>query len=262
VINNNIVVENRAAASGGGIYCQATDPIMLNNIFFDNRADSAGGGLYCRASNPMITNTIFYADSVGWPTPIEANEIIVESGSPVVEYCDIQGGWPGTGNIDIDPLFRNPADGDLHLMAMYCGDSLDSPCIDAGSPYYVDSLLDCSWGLGTTASDMGAYGGGDTAFVNIYESMVSTPDKFMLLCNYPNPFNAKTTIEFALAKPGDVELTIYDIAGAKVGTIGRQGLEAGGHAIVWDAEDAASGVYFARLEAGGYTESIKMVLLK
>jgi hypothetical protein len=59
-----------------------------------------------------------------------------------------------------------------------------------------------------------------------------------------------------------MELTIYDITGAKVETIRRPRSKAGRHSVVWDAADVASGVYFARLEAGGESRSIKMVLLK
>lgn len=88
------------------------------------------------------------------------------------------------------------------------------------------------------------------------------PTEFALYGNYPNPFNARTTIEYSLAAPADAELTIYDVTGAKVGTIRRPGLEPGRHSAVWDASDVASGVYFARLKAGGESRSIKMVLLK
>ncbi|UCC80254.1 MAG: T9SS type A sorting domain-containing protein [Candidatus Zixiibacteriota bacterium] len=88
------------------------------------------------------------------------------------------------------------------------------------------------------------------------------PFTINLLRAYPNPFNARATIEFDLAAPCDVELTIYDITGAKVETIRRPGLKAGRHSILWDGDGVASGVYFARMEAGGYSQSIKMVLLK
>ncbi len=88
------------------------------------------------------------------------------------------------------------------------------------------------------------------------------PKSTLLLNAYPNPFNAQTTIEFTLGAPSDVELTIYDITGAKVMAVELAGLAAGQHAIVWDAGDVASGVYFARIEAGDYSNSIKMVLLK
>jgi hypothetical protein len=95
-----------------------------------------------------------------------------------------------------------------------------------------------------------------------HEEQYGIPGGIALLRAYPNPFNARTTIEFALAEPGDAELTIYDITGAKVETIQRPGLGAGRHSMVWNADNAASGVYFARLEAGGESRSIKMVLLK
>ncbi|UCC80255.1 MAG: T9SS type A sorting domain-containing protein [Candidatus Zixiibacteriota bacterium] len=96
----------------------------------------------------------------------------------------------------------------------------------------------------------------------LYEEQHKLPCVLSLLRAYPNPFNARTTIEFALADPGDVELTIYDITGASVGTVRRPGLQAGRHTIVWDAKDASSGVYFAHMNAGGSEQSIKMVLLK
>jgi hypothetical protein len=68
----------------------------------------------------------------------------VESDSATVTYCDIQGGWPGEGNIDVDPLFADPASGDYHLKSRagrwdlnsqnWAQDDVTSPCIDAGDP--------------------------------------------------------------------------------------------------------------------------------
>jgi hypothetical protein len=263
VISNNIIAGNYGwNAKGGGIYSRATDPLIINNTIFGNIADSTGGGLYCFDSNPILINNILWGDSIGWPDPIEANEIYADSGGPVVEYCDIQGGWPGTGNIDIDPLFRDPPGGDLHLMATICGDSLDSPCIDAGDPNILDSLLDCSWGLGAPRSDMGAYGGGDSLITAIYDNMPSLPDRFVLLQNYPNPFNAQTTIRFVLPESQIVQLTIYDLLGRRVETIIDEYLQVGVHAVTFDASHLSSGVYFYRLQAGERIETKRMVLLK
>jgi hypothetical protein len=98
--------------------------------------------------------------------------------------------------------------------------------------------------------------------VSVNEENAVYPLGFELLRAYPNPFNARTTIELALSVPGDVELTVYNVTGAKVVTIRRPGLDAGRHSVVWDAADITSGVYFARMEAGGESQSIKMVLLK
>jgi hypothetical protein len=188
------------------------------------------------------------------------HEIHFFEASAIIQYSDIEGGFPGTGNIGVDPLFRDPASGDFHLMSTACGDSADSPCIDAGDPAILDSLLDCSWGLGGTRSDMGAYGGGDSLITGIFDNIPSLPDRFILLQNYPNPFNAH--IRFVLPEPQGVELIVYDLLGRRVKTLMDEQLQAGVHNVIFNASDYPSGVYFARLEISGLSKSIKMVLLK
>ncbi len=88
-----------------------------------------------------------------------------------------------------------------------------------------------------------------------------------LLGNYPNPFNPTTTIEFALKKKGAVTLSVYNIKGQKVNTLVNEEYRAGTHSIVWDGSDAddntvASGIYFYKLQAGSYTKTRKMILMK
>ncbi|MEE9555312.1 MAG: T9SS type A sorting domain-containing protein, partial [candidate division Zixibacteria bacterium] len=179
-----------------------------------------------------------------------------------ITFSNIQGGWEGDGNIDTAPLFRDPDNGDFHLMSTACGDPYDSPCIDTGNPAIIDSLLDCDWGLGTILSDMGAYGGGDSVMVGIDDYIVDLPDKFALLQNYPNPFNPSTTIRYNLPTQSDVRIEIYNILGQKVATLFDGNKQAGHHNITWQADNFPSGVYFARMETGMLSESIKMVLLK
>jgi predicted outer membrane repeat protein len=234
-ILNNVFHGNQALPGmlpglGGGIYCYESNPIIMNNCFTGNMADLSGGGIYCElVSNPIITNTIFWANSASYSSEIDFDD----SSSPYFTYCDIRGGWPGQGNIDFNPLFRNPANGDFHLMAIACGDSADSPCIDAGDPAILDSLLDCSWGLGGLRSDMGAYGGADSLITAILENQIPTPSRFMLMQNYPNPF------------------TLID-----------EYKRAGVHTVIFDASGLSSGVYFCRLQAGEMVETRRMVLLK
>ncbi|UCE67211.1 MAG: T9SS type A sorting domain-containing protein, partial [Candidatus Zixiibacteriota bacterium] len=166
------------------------------------------------------------------------------------------------GNIDINPLFRDPDNGDFHLMATYCGDTLDSPCIDGGDPNILDSLLDCSWGLGGLRSDMGAYGGGDSLITGIFEEYIPPPRRFLLLQNYPNPFNAKTTIRYSLPNKSEISLSVYNLLGQQVEMLFEGIQEAGEHTVTWDVSALPSGIYFARLETRCRTENIKMVLLK
>ena len=88
------------------------------------------------------------------------------------------------------------------------------------------------------------------------------PSDIAYMQNYPNPFNAATTIEFTLPEELEVELLIYDILGQKVAVISGGLMPAGSHSATWDAGDAPSGIYFARLETIGYSENVKMILLK
>jgi hypothetical protein len=80
--------------------------------------------------------------------------------------------------------------------------------------------------------------------------------------NYPNPFNPQTSIDYAIATPGHVTLTVYDASGAKVRTLVDSARERGNYTANFNADGMASGVYFYRLKAVGVDEMKKMVLLK
>ncbi|MBN1825757.1 MAG: T9SS type A sorting domain-containing protein [Candidatus Eisenbacteria bacterium] len=85
--------------------------------------------------------------------------------------------------------------------------------------------------------------------------------------NRPNPFNPVTTIQFSLQRPTDVALRIYDVSGREVRTLTKSNLQAGRYEAVWHGQNNAgqnvsSGVYFYRLEAGEYTATRKMVLIR
>ncbi len=90
----------------------------------------------------------------------------------------------------------------------------------------------------------------------------STPDKFALHPNYPNPFNAQTAISYNLLRPSNVRLEIYDLLGRKVGSLLSEYQEAGEHSVIWDAGNLTSGIYLYRLNAGNYTDSRRCLLLK
>ncbi len=88
------------------------------------------------------------------------------------------------------------------------------------------------------------------------------PSSFSLSQSYPNPFNPSTTIEYDLIKDTDVTLNIYDILGRNVATLVNQKQPAGRHNAIWNAGAYSSGIYFYRIQAGDYTETKKMVLMK
>jgi hypothetical protein len=89
----------------------------------------------------------------------------------------------------------------------------------------------------------------------------------LLKQNAPNPFNPRTTIRFDLPAAGPVSLSVYDLAGRLVKVLVEGEIPAGSHEAVWDGRDSAgrgmaSGGYFARLQAGGKVETVRMGLVR
>ena len=86
--------------------------------------------------------------------------------------------------------------------------------------------------------------------------------KFQLMQNQPNPFNPVTTISFALPEPQDVTITVFNPKGQVVRTLVNERRGAGWHEVPLRAEGLASGVYFYRIDAGPYSDTKKMLLMK
>ncbi|UCC44680.1 MAG: T9SS type A sorting domain-containing protein, partial [Candidatus Zixiibacteriota bacterium] len=88
------------------------------------------------------------------------------------------------------------------------------------------------------------------------------PDRFHLQQNYPNPFNPYTLIRFSVPLETDWTLSIYNVAGRLVDGFAGRAEGTGTVDVIWDGSDQASGVYLYRLEAGEFTQTRKMLLLK
>ncbi len=80
--------------------------------------------------------------------------------------------------------------------------------------------------------------------------------------SYPNPFNPSVTIEFSLSSAGYTTLKIFDILGKEVGSLVERELSKGKHRVEWNATGQPSGMYFYRLQAGGLTQTKKLVLVR
>jgi hypothetical protein len=89
-----------------------------------------------------------------------------------------------------------------------------------------------------------------------------TPRRFELLQNYPNPFNPSTTIKYELPRPTEVRLSVYDILAREVSVLVNERREAGIHEVMFNASGLASGVYFYRLQARGFIQTMKLMVLK
>ncbi len=90
----------------------------------------------------------------------------------------------------------------------------------------------------------------------------TVPDKFELLQNYPNPFNPTTNINFNISNHAVIKLVIYDLKGAEVVTLVKQEVQPGSYSVVWDASGYSSGLYLFRLEAPGFSQTRKMLVIK
>jgi len=230
------IVSENASERGSGLYCSGSSPSLTHMTISGNTAsDSTSGVVYFENSSPTILNTIIWGN-----TP---EEILVEGGSVVVSFSDIEGGWEGEGNISALPLFCNPGTSGDYTLAE------NSPC--AGS--------------GENGANMGAYGVGCDARLSLENELF--PTSFMLNQNYPNPFNPVTTIHYELPQRADVQITIYDLLGRKVTTLLSETQDAGYKSIAWNAindkgKPVSAGVYLYQIQAGEFVQTKKMVLLK
>jgi hypothetical protein len=178
--NSNAVVTgcvfdgNTAGSGGGGMHnyvgrAKATgNPIIINCLFIGNSAPT-GAGMRNNDPDPTIINTtIAYNDGSGISSrngsaPIIENSIVwgnsggsfsgASSSSSIVSYSDIEGGFDGMENLNVDPMFVSPAGNDYHL-------SVDSPLINAGNnsaPHLTEFDLEGNPRIIGVTVDMGAY---------------------------------------------------------------------------------------------------------
>jgi len=124
------------------------------------------------------------------------------------------------------------------------------PDADAGAVYFDNVGMNISTDVLTTE-----------------EADVVTPNEFALLGNYPNPFNPVTTLRFDLDYTSKVNLTVYNILGNEIITLQNGELQAGRHAIQWNASNAygqkvPSGLYLYKVTSDSRILTGKMLLMK
>jgi len=94
------------------------------------------------------------------------------------------------------------------------------------------------------------------------EVIIGIPERYTLSQNYPNPFNPTTKINFDLKSSAFAMLRVYDITGREVRILVNEKLSAGSYSYDFNASELPSGVYFYQLQAEGFMETKKMILLK
>ncbi|MBC8204929.1 MAG: T9SS type A sorting domain-containing protein [FCB group bacterium] len=95
-----------------------------------------------------------------------------------------------------------------------------------------------------------------------YDNFIIIPNNFVLEQNFPNPFNPETSIRFGVPQAAKVKIVVYDVIGREIITLADREFLPGYHVLKWNAENASSGIYFVRMESTGFTESVKMLLVR
>ena len=124
---NNCTFSNNTANEGGGIYCDGSDPTLTNCTIIANSAVN-GRTLACYSPEQQYPSNVKLSNCILWNG---GDEIWNSDNSTItIIYSDVQGGWPGLGNIDDDPCFMDANNPDPNLWNLRL--KPDSPCIDAG----------------------------------------------------------------------------------------------------------------------------------
>lgn len=88
------------------------------------------------------------------------------------------------------------------------------------------------------------------------------PMRFSLDQNFPNPFNPRTRIRYSIPTKSNVEFTIYNLLGQRITTLMNEIKEPGSYEVEWNADGLSSGIYFCRMQAGVFTASKKLVMIR
>jgi hypothetical protein len=185
--------------------------------------DTAGYQMLYSAGPPYNTN----ARGIGYATSVDGISWARAAGNPVLQST--QGTWDEGGIWVGDVMF----DGGAYHM------------------WYVAGYL--------TALRTGY---ATATVTTVQEVAGDLPSAFLLEQNYPNPFNPSTTIQFALPRSESVTLTVFNLLGERMTTLFSGRLSAGTHRVQWDVQGSPAGVYFYKLQAGTFTTTKKLVLLR
>ncbi len=260
-----LIHDNHAFTGGSAVYALDSYPQLVNCTIVHNNdlnpemADAAVA-LLSYISKPQITGCILWENSTNYHLPAQLWEV-----KPFyTTWSDIDGGWAGEGNFDLDPEFFN-ADKQMY------GLLTSSPCVDSATPDTTGLQLppfDLAGGVRVVDGrvDIGAYEGSPLTSV-LRDVLPDVQPASCLLTNHPNPFNPQTTIVFTIDRPRELTVAVYDLSGHRIRTLASRHFNAGENELRWNGQDdsgcaVASGVYLIQLRERTIIDSQKITLVR
>ncbi len=205
----------------------------------------------------------------GWAMESYDNQLLVFTGNTLAIFSDC---------LELDTIVHLPSfvlDAEIIKDTLYTigPDRIAKYDLSSGLPDFIES-----GGLGGSqlSVNSGVIATTDGSSMHVYFENVPALDEdenetgaksVSLYENYPNPFNLATTIQFELLSSTDIKLSVYNMLGQRIRLLAEHKLAAGNHSISWDGKnesgrEAASGVYFYKLETESETIARKMLLIK
>ncbi len=139
----------------------------------------------------------------------------------------------------------------------------DSTWVPVGLPnVYVTSFAASNGYLYAATNNNSVWRRPISEITDVKKTNGKIPTDFSLAQNYPNPFNPSTIIEYTLSDRQFVTLKVFDILGREIKTLVNEEKPAGLYTVMFDADGLSSGIYFYKIQAGKFSETRKMVLLR
>ncbi len=238
--------------------------VLGNNLFA-----GTGHGVYLSTDygdswtkvNNGLTGKLVYALAV------KGNEIFAGTFNQGVFRSNNNGtSWTHTSlNMDVTAL--TVVDTNLFVgtwsQGIYRLVNQDSTWLPVGLPNaYVTSFASNNGYLYAATNNNSVWRRPISEITDVKETKGEIPNGFSLAQNYPNPFNPSTTIKYTLAGRQFVAVKVFDILGKEIKTLVNEEKPAGSYTILFNAAGLSSGIYFYKIQAGKYSETKKMILLR
>ena len=267
-IFDNLILSNQVDdLYGGGIYTQSSPVEILFNTFCSNSTPlheyGSGGGLYAGGEPPVVLDGIFWRNLATFRPQIYPTNL------PTVGWSDIEGGYPGEGNFNLDPAFTTRPDAPDHpgyfLSCVAAGQAEDSPCLNAGDRTASAAGLDdrttrTDYEPDDATADLG-YHHLIPVPVMVHEPTVRGP---LTGWACPNPLMHRTRISIPGAQGA---LEVVDLRGRRIALL--PATNGGPEGMYWwdgrrlDGRRVASGVYFVReIGPGGREVGLRLTVIR